>query len=337
MAFDNAVLVQEFPRNYTLDTGTPVEDFDLMGATAFLIHDSLLIVSASRGDGFWSVYSLEDGSVLGRFLRHGNGPDEFRWMPQLYDASVQEDGGEVRIVFYSNTAGKISELNLTESLRDGNAHLRTLYEPLDNQVFSAVWMEGGEVLCRELSRDATRQDRYILTGGGQLVPDALAELNEAQIRHGEDFNLLASIIRYGPKSGRIVEMPIWLSTLNVYALDGSFARSVIVSKKPEGLEAIQKKPRMMRRDTFVSLRLYDGAFGVLYPDASGVIAGAGRKKPQVLLFDWDGNPLARIELPDAADSFDIDFRNGCLYTFDRENEVLRRYDFDDVLKDLNGL
>lgn len=44
------------------------------------------------------------------------------------------------------------------------------------------------------------------------------------------------------------------------------------------------------------------------------------------MFDWNGSPLAKLDLNRFITSFDIDVANGTFYTFDTYTDELRKYD-----------
>ena len=56
-----------------------------------------------------------------------------------------------------------------------------------------------------------------------------------------------------------------------------------------------------------------------------------RKYPSILLFDWDGKPLAELKLTRFVNSFDIDMVNKTLYVFDVYNDKMFAYDLSEVL------
>lgn len=74
--------------------------------------------------------------------------------------------------------------------------------------------------------------------------------------------------------------------------------------------------------------MYDDFFAVMY-DGRKVYQqelNPVKNKPEILIFDWNGNPVAKLDLPCSADVFDLDIKSGLLFTLDRENEIIRKYD-----------
>jgi hypothetical protein len=71
--------------------------------------------------------------------------------------------------------------------------------------------------------------------------------------------------------------------------------------------------------------------GVIYVNEDTKTYLTERKKlPVILLFDWNGEPLAELRLNDFITAFDIDFINGHLYTLDLDTDVFCRYDIRDM-------
>ena len=75
-------------------------------------------------------------------------------------------------------------------------------------------------------------------------------------------------------------------------------------------------------DIFNNTRLFSHFWGVIFTNELSY-KEEGRRIPNILLFDWDGKPLAQLNLTNPALSFDIDFANGHLYTFDYKTDAFR--------------
>jgi len=129
----------------------------------------------------------------------------------------------------------------------------------------------------------------------------------------------------------MVEMPIGLNFIHVFSLDGSFARTICPGTVADNIEKIERIKPEDKNYTFADLRLFDGFFGVvqIYENRT-----ERKKLPNILLFDWDGNPLAKWKLDHHITSFDIDMANGHLYTFDVRSDEFFRYDVKEDLKAL---
>jgi hypothetical protein len=138
--------------------------------------------------------------------------------------------------------------------------------------------------------------------------------------------------KYNDKNGRIVEAPIGLNYINIYSLDGSFAKTICMDKELNNITNIQNTEETDRIYTFANLRVYDDFFGVVYINEDELTYQTGRKKlPSILLFDWDGNPFVELKLDHHIQSFDIDLLTGELYTLDRDFEEFYKYDIKNIM------
>lgn len=326
-----------FPQELHLK-GEPVGELGVLGVSDFVIHDSLLIVSTHNAEGCWSALSLDDGfRELSKFMHIGNGPNEVSvpFGPSLSDAYFYDRDGDTYIEFRdSRRLGEILEVKVSDALQTSAPQLRVLRDSIPHTMFVAIPLDGDGMLCRELDSRQTRQDRFLMDWEGEkTVPPHLAWLNASEVMPGEDFNALTAGCRYSREHDRVVEAPTFLNTLNIYSPDGAFTRSVCCGRKAVQIADVASTPLGDRLWYFTKLRNYGKAFGVLWMDvpfSTNSLPGYAT----VLFFDWDGNPLYKLELDHYAESFDIDFRTGVLYGFDRAEERFWRYDISAIAAEL---
>lgn len=185
-----------------------------------------------------------------------------------------------------------------------------------------------QYLIRKVSADQKtlgRSVRNLVTG----VSDTLAvfeSLNEASLKNGADINLLSCGIAIA-KNGCVVEAPVSLNYINVYKLDGSIARTVCVGDALDNIDDLAQKKMMERKFVFSDVRVFDDFFGVLMLNETwGDYTAHKEIKPSVLLFSYNGEPLAEVTLDVTTLLFDIDTKRGMLYAVDGKAGHLVRYD-----------
>ena len=206
-----------------------------------------------------------------------------------------------------------------------------LFDSVPGFLSSVVFIDSLTILCRERSKTETHIERFLLNNS--LVFPHLERLNQAHVRHGEDFNILAAGVLYCPNKKLVVEMPVNLNYINVYALDGSSQMTICVGDELDDIEKIQDTDRMDRIYRFGGLQVFPDFWGVLHLNESLKTYITNREQlPEILLFDWDGKPLAQLKLNRFISTFDIDFTNGFLYTLDERTEEFCKYDIRDILK-----
>lgn len=335
MALDNVVYVDDFPHTFTLQNKAK-PNIDVIGIKNFVIHDSILILSTTNGNGLWSFLSLPDYQNLGSFINRGNGPLEFNSPPSVGNGvKLTKEKGKTQAYIYDFRKGRLLKMNVDESIKSKKLHMSISNDSLTPSLFDFVALDSLTYFCKEVANGQTQQIRYINKGNKKTKPPILEKLNQASIKKGEDINILSTITAHSDQHDLIVEMPIGLNYINLYALDGSFKKTVCMGEELDNIGRIQDKFRWNRMYTFADLRLFDDFFGVVYINEDEKTYQINREKfPSILLFNWEGEPLGELKLNTHITSFDIDFVNGKLYTFDVHSEDFFKYDITDILSEL---
>ena len=166
----------------------------------------------------------------------------------------------------------------------------------------------------------TSLTRHLIVDGEEQALEALEELNTAKlsISDGYAFNLLSAIPAYDSNSGVIVECCLAANRLNFYSVnDPSFKKTVVIGNKLSSIKEWEEKMKLapVLPGYAFSVKTYDDCFLVLY--GNGI---PDSKERTVLVFDWQGNPLQRIDLPSKVRAVDIDFDNRTLIAADYETD-----------------
>jgi hypothetical protein len=335
MAFENAKFVSSFPLNFTLDEPSQPKT-DNIGLRRIRIVDSLLILDKPSSKGFWEIYKLPEYENLGAYLNMGDGPLEFKQSPSVAQKSTFTDENQNLVTYlYDFQKGRILKFNISASIANSELHLFEHDAAIPPNLFAFVFLGEDSFFIKEIANKDTQQMRYVVRDGEKQIPAVLAALNDASIKVGEDFNILSTITRYSKQHEIFVEAPIGLNNINIYKLDGSLSKSIVMGKELSDLNAIQNENRWDRKYTFSDLRLFDDFFGVVYINEGEKNYQMERKKlPFILLFDWEGNPLAKIETREQFTSFDIDLTNQELYTFDVKTDRFVKYDMEMIFSKL---
>lgn len=336
MAFDDIKYIDNFPQSFSID-GEKI-DIDVIGVRNFIISDSAIIMSTNNKDSLWVIANLPDLQVQGSILRRGQGPTELTISPSTtYNTKLIKENNQLFAYIYEYHKGELIKLNITASLNTGKSDISIINDSLPKSLFNFIVIDDSTYLCKEARNNHTQQIRYIYKQKKEVNDySILDKLNNVSIRDNEDINILSTITKHNPSNDIIIEMPIGLNYINMYSLDDSFARTVCVGKSLFNIERIQNNNRWDRIYTFSDLRLFENFWGALYINESEKDYQLKRKNfPSILLFDWTGNPLAKLTLNQLATSFDIDFQTSQIYTFDVETELFFKYDITNVLSSLN--
>lgn len=335
MVFDDVEYVTAFPQSFKL-TKKSVLDIDVIGITNFVIYDSNIIFSTMKTDSMWSVFTLPEYNYRGSFLSKGNGPFEFVQSPSVgTKATFYKENNELFAGVHDFQKGRLLKVNIDRTLNEKKLNISVLNDSLPAFLFNFIMIENDKFFCKEDNNTRTQQIRYIVEKNQRTTPKILEKLNQASIRKDEDVNILSTITNMNSDKGIIVEMPVGLNYINMYKLDGSFSKTVCIGDKLDNIEKIQNKDRWDRIYTFADLRLFENFWGVIQIDEDDKTYELGREKlPVIYLFDWQGKPLAELKLDHFITMFDIDLKNGVLYTFDVHSDEFYKYDVEGILKEV---
>jgi hypothetical protein len=337
MALDEVDYVQSFPQTFSLENGLE-PPIDIIGIKSFAIYDSLLIFSTTDKEGLWSFLSLPDYNFLDKFLTVGQGPFEFAPFQAPSVDNITKFSMEDNQIFaciYDFHRNHMCKMDVNKSLSTNELQISLLKE-FPPSLFNITVIDSTKFLCKGINDNQTQQLRYIIDGKDTIISDFMQRLNQPAIREGEDINILSTITKYSDDHQLVVEMPIGLNYINMYSLDSSFGKTICMGKTLDDINKIQNKQRFDRIYTYAHMSLFEDFFGIVRINEDEKTYQTKRTKlPSILLFDWQGTPLAELKLNRFITSFDIDFNDGYLYTLDIHSDEFYRYDIKNILTKLN--
>lgn len=328
MTTPNISYVKAFPKKISL-TNPIVCNSQLADVSSCLITGPYIIACTGEKQKAWKIIDLESGNIVAGIFNVGNSKEEFLFPPSVTNgSSFYEKNDSLYADVFDGIKGRMLTVNIDESVKKQSLCLKAEKSGLDNSVFTAMRVADSQYLIRKVSADQKtlgRSVRNLVTG----VSDTLAvfeSLNEASLKNGADINLLSCGIAIA-KNGCVVEAPVSLNYINVYKLDGSIARTVCMGDALDNIDDLAKKKMMERKFVFSDVRVFDDFFGVLMLNETwGDYIAHKEIKPSILLFSYNGEPLAEVTLDVTTLLFDIDTKRGMLYAVDGKTGHLVRYD-----------
>lgn len=332
MTFENIERVKEFGITEKIKPiSTP--NIDLIGLKSFIIKDSLLITYNIGKKGMLTFYLLPSYKKLGNFLDRGDGPNEHGSGPWISDNhSIRKINGSYQLTLYDFNSGKVLDVDLKKSLLNNETILKNETFQLPPNLFEFSVIDSTTYFVKELGNSDTQQLRFLITNDEFTVPPIFERLNSISINPREDFNILSTQSKYSPKVKRIIEAPIGLNYINIYSLDGTFSKSLFIGDSPSDINLIQKLDRFERMYIFSDLRIFETFFGVVFINQTEMeYELSGAKGSTILLFDYEGNPLAKLIPETPLTSFDIDLEKGELYGFNLKTDEFLKYNVKNIL------
>ncbi len=336
---DDHIFVHEFPRTFYLSGGNPV-DFDVIGVLSFRIADTLLLVSTANPEGFRTIISLPSETNRGSYLQVGNGPLEFTQRISVGASIFFETGGHWYETLYDSPRGRFYYFDLTETIRRQEPRFSLVADSLPDRAFNFIPVGSDFYFIRSIAPRSSSSYRFFLRNGKPYTTKELDLLNRPYIHDrpgvGKHASLLSSSFQISPDRKKLLECPHYFGLINIIPVDTvTRGKTLCLEREPLTFEKLEIVPRQERIVYTQVLRAYPAFFAVLQKNESWASSRrAEGKDHNLLLFDWDGNPLAELKLDCRCICFDIDFRNSELYVVDNE-DTFRRYDLSSVLSELD--
>lgn len=334
-AFKDLWLVHSFPKVIDIGKGK-VFPADVMGAADILVADSTIFVAADSRKNFIQAFDKGSCRKMGSFLTQGRGPGEIEMLPFLSGLQIIERDGH--LVPEINTDNNyLIAVDFTASAQEDRTVIVDSTALPKGFVTDAIIINDSSIYYKTISDDNTRIIRHFSKGKADGTIPAFDELSSAAIKTKGDgflFNIISTSARYNVSKKRMVEASVCLNTIHFYDIEGDFMRTVCVGDKLASISNMEQKGAQGVKSTFMSIRIYPDFVAVLYKDPKhNLVQDDGPRS--ILLFEWDGNPIAEIPLSPQVSSFDFDIRNGMLYTLDEEERIVR-YDVSQYDKLLVG-
>lgn len=311
-SFGNYERVWDFPEEILLTDGENL-DVGFPGVMDVDVAGDYLWLAGMNPEELIVAFRLEDGSRAGGFLKLGNGPGELLSLP-LFNIFRIEDSAVLRGDLYDGRNEYVI-YDMERSLSSGFP-VEISREIVPAGLKSCVAVGDQSYFCRQWNERESGLTRFLWKADGKESLPVCAPLEELQITvpsDGYNFNLAGTAMGYHAGRGCVVEACLFLNMIHLYSLDGSFSKTVCYGKRVDDLSRLERLPFLEVQRRFNDVRVYDDFFAVLY------------EGQEVLLFNWRGEPLTRIVLPEKADSFDIDPGRGFLYALGIEEERIVKY------------
>lgn len=318
--------INRFPKE--IKTDPSIEDrYDLTGAISLFVDDSILYVAKMGVEDYIHAFDKDTGSLIGSFLKNGNGPGELLAIPTLSISSFKKDNGLVFSII--DGRGHLLDINFSESLKNGKTILVGTEDVPTSNLMHSIKLNGGYgVYCTTLKPRFTGINRFIYYNGEQTSIPPMDELNKSVISKEGDsflFNLVGVMANCNTKLNRMVETSIYLNTIHLYDVDGPFAKTICMGKQLSDIRALEEAG-------FAGMKPIN-SYMMTYPDFFAVLHQDKEEEKSVCVFDWEGKPLGKIYVDPGIDSFEIDVKRGKMFALKNATEELLIYD----IRELGGI
>lgn len=331
MTTPNIVYVKDFPKTLALSNPTAC-DYGFEGVQDIIVEDSFLIADTGEKQKAWKIVNLNTNKYVTGLFDVGNGRDEFTFPPSVITVTnFYKKNDSLYADLFNMAKDRMLTINMSESIDKQKVCLKSIMGGLKNGVFSVIRLADHKYLVREISENRNQQNRDVrnIATGKTTTPQVLESLNEASLKNAKDVNLI-NLLSCGTvvsPQGRIVEAPLYLNYLNIYTLDGKFAKTICLGDELSDLDILTQKKIFDQKDMFSIVKAFDNFFGVIKigQNYDEFITGK-TDPPSILFFSYDGEPLAEVKLDVITTTFDIDTKHGMLYVVDCISGKIKKYD-----------
>lgn len=318
-------VINSFPEEMELPETAPLS-VNLTGCLNVVHADSLLICQMGSGDCFWKILSLNTGASLGSYTRKGHGHEEFAQMPSPESIRISNDS--IFCDIFDSNSQTLYRYNLTESVEKQKLVF------CSQQQLKGLGRVGKAIALSDSAyyivkpHDNRGFIRSILTADGKEEAIACGNLNRVT---AEEINVLSASRTVSPERNKVAEAMLRFGQINLYSLKKAECLTLSMEPELKSLSAEEHWLKQKRKKYFGYIHSNEKWFGTLYYNMSlnDFFSGTGRMS-HLLFFDWDGNPLLRINIPYIATSFFV--HDGSLYIFTNavEEEKIYKYPFNNI-------
>ena len=327
--FENAEQVAGFPVSVSLQDPDTVR-LDAIGIQGIKVLDDCILVSAADSTGCILAYEKQDFSRRGHgFINVGRGPGEVLFRPYMSWITFRTDSDGILRAGLYDFKGNYFEYDVYESLRTGEPSWTEFSDSLlETSGARYFGLDEDCLICRKSIMDGgSGFERYMVDRAGKKTSNtAMSCLNSFR---SSESNLLSTMFLTNPEKGIVAELGGRLSVVHVYSIPDSFSKTLFIGNKPENIRKVEVLLPEEMPKAYYDGKAYDEFFVGLYLGTTIKELDEGRfDRPQLHFFSWEGEPLARVVLPDRALSFDIDVEERQLYVVGYEDESILRYTLD---------
>lgn len=323
MKFDEVKYVNKFPNEKSVkDKDLQIVCDDISGCCDLFVADSILVGIFPEADYFWKAYSLKDNSFKMSLIRKGHGRNEFPYAP--HSVVVNKRSDSLLCSFLSNdnrffvcdlgqSIAQNREVIKEQKLNFGNKDM-TWCVPLNDSLFytkHTSWLDYSHT-------------RMLFSNGSFMDIPNIECLNNITVE--KDINTLSFLYCLNNERDRVAEAMKRLNQINIYSFDGSFQKTICIGDQLMNVGEVDHCSKANVMECFGNVISYSNYFVALYHGVSTRDYYDSDAPCSLMFFDWEGNPLLKLNIPFMISNFGIS-GDGTIYMLrnNTEKEVILKY------------
>lgn len=299
------------------------------------VYDSLLLFSSSSFPEFsLYIYNLKNNELIGKYLRKGQGPEEYADPTHTEQFVCDKNGLSVWI--RDGYSDKIQLLNLSNSLRNQNLLIDTVLT-LDwrNHTFVPfgyvfVLNNSGFLVRIQAERNANGYipDKYEIYNTQQKLAKEIEVYKNPIFKDKHDFpveNYFISRDRLKPDGSKLVMVMEMMGQMNIYDIRNNSLKGFRIINTPD-FDYLTKSVENYKI-FFTDVCVDDKFIYALYSNV--ILEEEGRNYPfntnTVLVYNWDGEFVRKIVIDKLTREISIDPVNHNMFVLTNE-DLIYKYD-----------
>ena len=290
------------------------------------ILDSMLLIVNNRGKSIFQFYSTINDSIIVDFGKFGKSKNEF-YNPFLAMHCDSENAyKDDQLKIFDATRRRVVNIDYKQSLAINSLVSEEKYLHIKLGFINKLIYQNDTIIYYK-SDDGGRFSIYHLKNDIKKIIPLDEPKNKIIIPDKYKKMIFDSDIEVSLKNKKIIAAPCFLGQIDFYDLNGVHTKTVKYEDSNELLDELNNKERFNSKLLVNCIKsnndlIYALKFNCYNPDDKP------KKNPpsEILVFDWDGNPVKKYILDRTIACFAIDEKNQCIYgyaPFEKQNAIIK--------------
>ena len=309
-------------------------DWEVLGADDIIIQDSLLMFVTSDVKGQLKVFNLNTQKQVGSFCLKGRAGNEFLQVIDLSRQTYVKDG-DIYYPLMDPYNDELKEVNVSESIRRQSTVVTSVSECrfpdtfvlLDNDInkrfVCSYYVEPDVMDIKSIP-----VTHYVKTGDNVQVINVYGGKMKLEDKHSAIAPYAGNLYKH-PERNMVVKTHAGMDYLFFFDFDRN--KNFAVHQK--GSVSFDDILPEDERITFSDVAVTRDCIFILYfdtPENRKLTKIDERRKPELLVFDWDGNFLWSAKFPNYINRIAYDEKNCILYGMDSVLEELYSFNLNEM-------
>lgn len=311
------------------------------------VIDTLLLAELRDDNYYFAVYNPKTLKLITKIARKGNGPNEFPG--GLWYNNFVKENNQIKIWVRGTNTYKLSQINVTESIDKNKTIVDKEFQLRpQSKFFTVFYIDSAKVVGRSANTTPHMNrlqiynpilDSIIKTV--PVFPKIKNNNNDLDFLFYRYNSLYISILTMKPDRTKFASaMHRMFNRIDVFDSEGNLENSIIEGKEfPKRMieeylrakeEDVDKNVKVYYQDAFAS----DSYIYCLYYNQLESEYAKKFIPTEIRIFNWKGEPLCKIKVPDYLQSITIDEKNGIMYGVAYFNEKIFRYNIKSILDEI---